>query len=70
MTVKETILETLKNLPEETTFEEAIERIYLLYKVNKGLRDADEGRTFTNEEAKGRPKRKNPLMIERIKYEI
>jgi hypothetical protein len=37
MTTKETIVKAMQDLPEETSFEEAIERLYVLYKVEQGL---------------------------------
>ena len=54
MTVKENMLKIIRDLPEETTIEEAIEKLYLLYKVNKGIVQAENGRTVSNEEAKKR----------------
>jgi predicted transcriptional regulator len=42
---KERLLHALDDLPDDATFEQAIERLYLLSKIDKGLaqRDADEG---------------------------
>ena len=54
MTVKEKILNAVEQLPSETTFEEAMDRLFLLYKVEKGLSQVSKGQTLTQEEAKRR----------------
>lgn len=51
---KEKILQALQPLPDETTVEEAIERLCFLAKVEEGLRQADQGETVSHEEAKRR----------------
>ena len=48
------ILQALQPLPEETTVEEAIERLCFLAKVEEGLRQSDQGKTVSHEEAKRR----------------
>ena len=42
-TVKEQVLQAVEELPDDTTFEEAMEQIYFLYKVERGLAQADAG---------------------------
>jgi hypothetical protein len=37
MTTKEAIVEAMRRLPEETSYEEAIERLYVLSKIEKGM---------------------------------
>jgi len=54
MKVNETILKVLETLPEEGTLDEAIERLVLLYNINKGLIDVRVGNTFSHEEARKR----------------
>ena len=54
MTNKESILQTLATLPEEAGIEEAMERLYLLYKVERGIRQADAGEKVSQEEARRR----------------
>ena len=54
MTVKEKILHTVEQLPADTTIEEAMDRLYLLYKVEKGLQQVAEGKTVSQAEAKER----------------
>ena len=53
-TVKQKILKAVDGLPEEVGFEQVIERIHLLYKIEKGLKQADAGQTFSNEKAEQR----------------
>ena len=53
-TEKETILEMIKDLPNEVSMEDIIEAIYVRQKIEKGLKDSEEGRLFTHEEAKER----------------
>jgi predicted transcriptional regulator len=48
--VKDTIIELAQALPEECTWDEVMERIYVLQKIERGLLDADEGRTIPHEE--------------------
>jgi predicted transcriptional regulator len=54
---REKIQKLVQNLPSEATIEEAMERLYLLYKVEKGLQQADAGQTIPHEEAKKRLKK-------------
>ena len=53
-TEKETILEMIKDLPNEVSMEDIIEAIYVRQKIEKGLKDSEEGRLFTHQEAKER----------------
>jgi predicted transcriptional regulator len=53
-TEKDTIIEMIKNLPNDATMEDIIEAIYVRKKIEKGLKDSEEGRLFTHEEAKER----------------
>jgi hypothetical protein len=43
--VKDAVLELLRDLPDECTWDDVMERIYVRQKIDAGLRDADEGRT-------------------------
>lgn len=49
---KEKIIDSLRDLPNITTIEEAMERLYVLAKIEKGIRQADEGLSISHEEAK------------------
>ena len=57
MTVKEQVLKAIKELPQDATFEDAMERLYLLYKVERGIKQADAGQKISQEEAKKRMKK-------------
>jgi len=54
ITVKERIRATVEALPDDVTVEQAIERLYFLAKVERGLEQADAGKTNTHDEAKRR----------------
>lgn len=50
MTIKEQLRELADNLPDHATIEEVMERLYLLYKIEQGIADADAGRVIPHEE--------------------
>jgi predicted transcriptional regulator len=52
--VKKKILEVVEQLPDDATIEDAIERLYFLAKIEKGIREADAGLTVPHDEAKKR----------------
>lgn len=52
MTAKDEILELMKQIPDGLTVDEALERLQLLYDVQKGQEEADRGETIPHEEAK------------------
>jgi predicted transcriptional regulator len=51
-TDKENVFELLKELPDNVNFDEIIEAIYVRLKIQKGLKDLDEGRFYNHEEVK------------------
>lgn len=51
---KDRIVETIRKLPDDATVEDAIERLLFLAKVERGLRQADEGPTMAHDEMKRR----------------
>ena len=51
-TEKENIINMIKDLPDDVSMEDIIEAIYVRQKIDKGLKDSEEGRVYTNEEAK------------------
>jgi predicted transcriptional regulator len=57
MTIKEKMLQVVHALPEDTSIEEAMERLLFLAKVEKGLEQADAGETLSHEEVKERMSR-------------
>lgn len=52
--VKQRVLEAVEALPADATIEDAMERLYFLAKIQRGLEQADAGDTLTHEEAKKR----------------
>ena len=52
--VKRKILEAVQNFPDDVTFEDAIEHLVFLAKVDRGLAQADAGETIPHAEAKDR----------------
>ena len=51
---KEKVREVVEALPPDATIEDAIERLYFLAKVERGLAAADRGDVVSHEEAKRR----------------
>jgi len=51
---KITVIETLDSLPDEFDTEALIEKLLFIEKVEKGMKDASEGRTISLQEAKQR----------------
>ncbi|MGH8542340.1 MAG: hypothetical protein ACREX3_01560 [Gammaproteobacteria bacterium] len=45
-TARSKVLEALQRLPPDTTVEQAMERLYFLAKVERGLEQADAGKTL------------------------
>jgi len=54
---KKKIIDSLRDLPEKTTVKEAMERLYLLTKIEKGIKQANEGQCISHEEAKEKMKK-------------
>lgn len=54
MELKERMLKAIEALPDDASVEDAIERLYLLSKIEAGILDADQGRLVTQEEARRR----------------
>ena len=52
MLTKEKIKKTIDSLPDNLTLDEVIDKIILLDKVEKGLKDVEEGKVFTTSEVK------------------
>ena len=51
---RDRVLEAVRDLPEDGTVEDAMERLYFLAKVEEGLRQAEAGQTMSAEEARQR----------------
>ncbi len=52
--VKDQILKAIQDLPDDTTVESAMERLYVLYTIEQGIEQADRGQVVSQEEAKRR----------------
>ena len=51
---KEQVIEALRALPDDATIDDAIERLCFIAKVQKGIAEADAGKTVPHEEVKKR----------------
>lgn len=47
---KQMIVDAVQRLPDDATIEDAMERLYFLQKIERGLADADAGRVIPHEE--------------------
>ena len=54
METKQQILKAIEDLPDDASVEDALDRIYLLYKIERGLGQADRGELISQEEARQR----------------
>lgn len=54
MPTKKQMIKAIQDLPADATVEDAIERLYLLYKVERGIVQADSGQKVSQEEARRR----------------
>jgi predicted transcriptional regulator len=48
------VIEAVRDLPDDATVEDAMERLYFLAKLDEGIRQADSGQTVSQEEARRR----------------
>lgn len=53
-TAKQKVLEAIEGLPADATLEDAIERLVLLAKIERGLAELDAGQGINHSEAKRR----------------
>jgi len=49
-TVKQEVSNLLRRLPEDCSLEDVQYHLYVLQKIERGLKDAEEGRVYTQEE--------------------
>jgi hypothetical protein len=52
--MKGKMLRVIQGLPDNATIEDGMERLYLLYKVERGIAQADAGQKVSQEEARRR----------------
>jgi len=48
------MIKVIQELPEDATVEDAMERLYLLYKIERGIAQAEAGQKVSQEEARRR----------------
>ena len=53
-TAKEEVIQLLKDLPDNSTLEEIQYHLYVRQKIQRGIKDVEEGRTYTQEEMEKR----------------
>jgi hypothetical protein len=53
-TQKQLALDAVERLPDDATFEDAMERLYLLEKIERGRVDVRAGRTVSHEDVRRR----------------
>jgi len=51
---KEEVMQLLKELPDSSTIEEIQYHLYVRQKIQRGIKDVEEGRTYTQEEMEKR----------------
>jgi len=51
-TEKENVMQMIKGLPDDITLEDIMYHLYAREKIIRGLKDAEEGKTVSNEKAK------------------
>ena len=57
MTTKQKLIEAVQSLPEDASYEDAMERLVFLAKIERGLKQADAGQTVSHDKIKQKMKR-------------
>ena len=52
MDTKQQMLKAIEELPDDASVEDALERLYLLYKIERGVKQAEAGDLISQEEAR------------------
>lgn len=52
MTIKEKMIKAVQALPDDASIEDAMERLLFLAKIEKGLQQADTGKTVSHDQVK------------------
>ena len=52
MTIKEKMIKAIQALPDDASVEDAMERLLFLAKIEKGLQQADAGKTVSHDQVK------------------
>jgi predicted transcriptional regulator len=51
---KQSAIDVIENLPDDSSYDDIMERLFFLQKVEVGLKDIEEGRVVSHEEVKKR----------------
>ncbi len=51
-TEKKRVLKAVRDLPDDATIEDAMERLYLLRKIERGLKEVEEGKAIPQAQAR------------------
>ncbi|MBI2909574.1 MAG: hypothetical protein HYX92_18180 [Chloroflexi bacterium] len=54
MNAKDQVLKVIQDLPQDASIEDAMDQLYLLYKIDRGSKQADAGRKVSQQEARER----------------
>ncbi len=54
MTTKESILELVRKLPDDVTWDDVLYQLFVQRKIEEGIRQHEAGETLTHEEVKSR----------------
>lgn len=57
MTTKQKLLKAVRSLPKDASYEDAIERLVFLAKIEKGIQQADAGQLIPHEKMKQKMRR-------------
>ena len=52
MSTKERVIKAIQDLPQDASIKDAMEKLYLLYKIERGIKQADTGKKISQKEAK------------------
>ena len=52
MLTKNTVRQSIDNLPDSFTIDELIEQLIFIEKIEEGIKQSDEGKTITNDDVK------------------
>ena len=53
-TAKQSAIKAIQTLPDDSSYEDIMEKLYFMQKVETGLKDVEEGRVVSHEEVKKR----------------
>ena len=54
MLAKEQAIKAIKDLPQNASIEDAMEKLYLMFKIDRGIKQANAGQKMSQKEAKKR----------------